>query len=577
MKGSSRAVQRARPAVLGRPVGGGDRVRAARAAAGALQRRRPGPGLGCPLPPDRRLVRRLRADRVAPPARQPQRPADDRDGLRVLHHAAAAQLDAPAAQTAGDAAVGGLRVRAGRADPDARDRRAVHVARRAAAGGGVRARRCWSGSSSGCCSTSDDGNVLGVFAERRTSPRSLDKVQRSLTFCACVATFAVVAAALAGGVAAAAAARCCRASPGRVALLLFALVLVNDLVTGSRSQRAAVGRDLLARHRAGGVPGRAAALAAGARRPGGAAARPADQAQRRAAGRAGEDARRPAARGRATGCPRATATSTSTASPSRCPSRAATGRWRRSSATAHEVAALVYDASLDDDPELVEAVRGRDRDRAGEPAACTRSPRRGWPSCGPRASASSRRATPSAGGSSATSTTARSSVWSRSRCSCACCSAGCAATRRRRAARHDRERRARPVARGAARAGARHPPRDPRARPRGRAGLARHALARPDDGGRTRRRSRCRPTSSSRRTSSPPRRWPTSPSTREANGRSHARVGHRRRRATSRSPTTASAAPIPASGSGLRGLTRPRRGPRRPPARSPAPAGWARP
>ena len=78
-----------------------------------------------------------------------------------------------------------------------------------------------------------DDNVLDVFANADVA-NVLDKLQRSLTFLACLTTFVVVAV------------RFRAASPprrrallpslaGAVALLLFALVLINDLVTGSRS------------------------------------------------------------------------------------------------------------------------------------------------------------------------------------------------------------------------------------------------------------------------------------------------------------------------------------------------------
>ena len=59
--------------------------------------------------------------------------------------------------------------------------------------------------------------------------------------------------------------------------------------------------------------------------------------------------------------------------------------------------------------------RPRSRSRT---SACTRSRRRGSRSCGRRASGSSLPATRSGGGSSATCTTAHSSGWCRSRCSC---------------------------------------------------------------------------------------------------------------------------------------------------------------
>ena len=94
------------------------------------------------------------------------------------------------------------------------------------------------------------------------------------------------------------------------------------------------------------------------------------------------------------------------------------------------VAVLIYDASLDDDPELLEAVCAAAGDRARErapPRRVRRPARRAA-----RVARADRRtpATPSGGGSSATSTTARSSGSSRSRSSCACCRTARATTRR---------------------------------------------------------------------------------------------------------------------------------------------------
>ena len=99
------------------------------------------------------------------------------------------------------------------------------------------------------------------------------------------------------------------------------------------------------------------------------------------------------------------------------PATTATARVAPVERDGRRFATLVYDASLDDDPELIEAVAAAAA-IALENARCTPSPRRGSPSCRPRASGSSRPATRSAGGSSATCTTARSSGSSRSRCSC---------------------------------------------------------------------------------------------------------------------------------------------------------------
>ena len=83
-----------------------------------------------------------------------------------------------------------------------------------------------------------------------------------------------------------------------------------------------------------------------------------------------------------------------------------------------ELAMLVYDASLDDDPGARRAPSPPPPRSRSTTRACRRSPRIGSPSCAPRASASSPPATPNGGGSSATSTTARSSGSSPSRSSC---------------------------------------------------------------------------------------------------------------------------------------------------------------
>ena len=83
-----------------------------------------------------------------------------------------------------------------------------------------------------------------------------------------------------------------------------------------------------------------------------------------------------------------------------------------------ELAMLIYDPSLDDDPELVEAVAAAAAITLDDARLQTESRER-LASCAPRASASSPRATRSGGGSSATSTTGRSSGWSPWRSSCA--------------------------------------------------------------------------------------------------------------------------------------------------------------
>ena len=91
------------------------------------------------LPADRRILRGVRADRLAPAARQPQRPADGRGRCRLLrlgHH----RPVRPAARAdRGDPPAGALGALLRRAAADAADRRTARVARRLAAGGRLRA------------------------------------------------------------------------------------------------------------------------------------------------------------------------------------------------------------------------------------------------------------------------------------------------------------------------------------------------------------------------------------------------------------------------------------------------------
>ena len=116
---------------------------------------------------------------------------------------------------------------------------------------------------------------------------------------------------------------------------------------------------------------------------------------------------------------------TPTASRSRCPGRARSGRSRRSSGTGARIAALVYDASLEDDPELLEAVSAA-AGIALENAHLHAESRASLAELRASRSGSSRRATPSAADSSATCTTARNSGWLQSRCSCVSCRIGSA-------------------------------------------------------------------------------------------------------------------------------------------------------
>ena len=107
-----------------------------------------------------------------------------------------------------------------------------------------------------------------------------------------------------------------------------------------------------ARARAGGSR-RRAAVTARARRAGGAVPRPANHARRGAAGRAGADAGRSGARRRLSAAARGTPTRRR---PVVLPAAGGDRSVAAARARGREVAALVYDAALDDDPELVDAV-----------------------------------------------------------------------------------------------------------------------------------------------------------------------------------------------------------------------------
>ena len=75
--------------LLGDALAGRRRRRVRRARPGDLERRRAGSRLAARVPADRRLVRRVRSHRLAPAAGQPQRPAHDRDGVRLPRQPAA--------------------------------------------------------------------------------------------------------------------------------------------------------------------------------------------------------------------------------------------------------------------------------------------------------------------------------------------------------------------------------------------------------------------------------------------------------------------------------------------------------
>ena len=130
---------RARPGLLARAVGAGHRRRVRRARPGHLAGRGARRDRAGDLPADRRIVRGVRAHRLAPAARQPQRPAHGRGRRRLLplgHH----RPVRPAARAdRGDRAAGALGALLRRAAADAADRRTARVARRLAAGGRLRA------------------------------------------------------------------------------------------------------------------------------------------------------------------------------------------------------------------------------------------------------------------------------------------------------------------------------------------------------------------------------------------------------------------------------------------------------
>ena len=162
------------------------------------------------------------------------------------------------------------------------------------------------------------------------------------------------------------------------------------------------------------------------------------------------------------------ATPARTASRCGCRSRAATARWRRSRVRGREVAALVYDAALDDDPELIEAVaRGARRSRSTT-STCTPSRAVRWQEL-----RASRQRLVAAGDSRAAAARARPP---RRRAAAAGRAVAAAAAHPGRHPRATppprsswsttRERGARAVARRAARAGARHPSGRARARAR---------------------------------------------------------------------------------------------------------------
>ena len=117
---------------------GGRGGRDARAPARPVRPRRADPGDRGRLHARRWLVRRLRVDRLAPAARQPQRDADDRDRLPVLRVAAAEPARRRARGHDAGAAGRPLDLPVRRADPDAADERPAATRSRPAARGLVR-------------------------------------------------------------------------------------------------------------------------------------------------------------------------------------------------------------------------------------------------------------------------------------------------------------------------------------------------------------------------------------------------------------------------------------------------------
>ena len=383
-----------------------------------------------------------------------------------------------------------------------------------------------------------DGNLLAVLPNADIAD-AVDKGQRSLAGLACVAVAVVVAARWR------AASRPRRRAllpsvAGSAALLLFAALLTNDLVTGSRSQTVL----WLAICSLVTVP---AAFLVGLLRSRLARGGLADLFRDLKTTRGGalQDVlaktlgdpslvvayRLPASLGYAD----------ADGHPVLVPPVAAD----RSSATVESdgtvLAALVYDGSLDDDPELVEAVRAaagmalenerlhaEAESQARRGTGVARAHRRGERCRAPAPGAQPARRRPAA---------PRRPV---------AAAAPARGPRGRRpvgaGTRRDRELRARPVAGGAARAGARDPSRGARPRPRGRARLAGLAVARADQG---RVRGR-RPASRAGRARGLLRGLRGADQRRQVRARDHgqrARVARRDAAPSSRSPTTASAAP----------------------------------
>ena len=279
----------ARGLALDRPVDRGRRRGGSRAQARAVRPRGADPGDRGRLHARRRLVRGVRPARVAPASRQPQRAADGRDGLPVLRVPAARPAPGRAREHAADPGRRLLDLPVRHADPDAADERAAADALRPPARGLVRdPARHRPGR------VDDDRPRGGPPAARlpergrraRDRPGPARHARGLLPGDRRRGRRQVV------GVDAAAAPRAA-AEPRR---RLRAAVL-RDAARQRPGLRnaladAAVDRGLLARDRAAGVPGRAAALAAGARRPRRPVPRARGDEHRRPAGDAPARARR---------------------------------------------------------------------------------------------------------------------------------------------------------------------------------------------------------------------------------------------------------------------------------------------
>ena len=377
-----------------------------------------------------------------------------------------------------------------------------------------------------------ENNLLLAFPDDGIA-HALDTAQRAILIGACVATVIVLGA------------RWHAASrPRRRALLptLAGSFVLLDL-HGAADQRprdrralaaAAVDRLVLARDRPARVPRRPAALAAGARRALRPLPRPALDPRGRAAGDARPGARRP----RASSSPRA-----------RPPVHDGDRSVAPVERDGRQFATLVYDSSLDDDPELVEAVA------AAAAIALENSQLHAESEVRLAELQASRERIVAAGDAERRRLERNLHDGAQQRLVALAMQLRMIQADIRRdpaaaeALRHERERRARPVARGAARARARDPPGGARLRPRPRARVAGRARAGADRRD-LRRRHASRSRSSSPPTSSPARRSPTSPSTPSATAASVRRLADRRAASRSRSPTTAPAARSPAPAPG---------------------------